>query len=165
MKPRVLVLVCLGAAMFAAREADATSCLFNSVTAVDFTGTPYNPFAGTNVDAVGGFTFTCSLFFRARHRHHQFVDRQLELVQRAHLAQRRQYVELSTVYRPWPHSGVGRQERRHHQLLVALERAARSHLHLRPHSQRAKRQVRLLQRQHRDNDALLTPSPSLETCG
>src|SRR4051794_12638967 len=51
--------LCLMGALFAACPARAASCVFNSITPVAFGS--YDVFSATPVDAVGSFTFQCSL--------------------------------------------------------------------------------------------------------
>ena len=59
MKTRALVSLAVLVALFAPRRADAASCVFNSITPVAFG--PYDVFSATPDDAVGSFTFQCSL--------------------------------------------------------------------------------------------------------
>ncbi len=59
MKAHLLASLALLGALFCARPAGAASCVFNSVTPVAFG--PYDVFSATADDAVGSFTFQCSL--------------------------------------------------------------------------------------------------------
>ena len=59
MNARLVAGLALALGLCATRPARAASCVFNSISPVAFG--PYDVFSGTAVDAVGSFTFQCSL--------------------------------------------------------------------------------------------------------